>query len=117
MLARYGKDVRQSIHDAIEEVDRVADTAQNSATASAAAAAESAASIAGVEERVKKMREQYGGKRSSGGRVMRQMRWQAKYLLLRASGTSQRWRRTRQRANRRRQNPRQRHQQASRRRR
>lgn len=53
MLARYGKDVRQSIHDAIEEVDRVADTAQDSATASAASAAESAASITGVEERVK----------------------------------------------------------------
>lgn len=42
LAARYGKDVRQSIHDAIEEVDRVADTAQNSATASAKAAAESA---------------------------------------------------------------------------
>ena len=53
MHARYGKDVRQSIHDAIEEIDRVADTAQDSATAAAAAAAESAASIAGVEERVK----------------------------------------------------------------
>ena len=53
MHARYGKDVRQSIHDAIEEVDRVADTAQDSATAAAAAAAESVASIAGVEERVK----------------------------------------------------------------
>ena len=42
LAARYGKDVRQSIHDSIEEVDRVADTAQNSATASAKAAAESA---------------------------------------------------------------------------
>ncbi len=42
LAARYGKDVRQSIHDAIEEVDRVADTAQDSATASAKAAAESA---------------------------------------------------------------------------
>ena len=52
MHARYGKDVRQSFVDCIEEIDRVADTAQNSATASAAAAAKSAASIAGVEERV-----------------------------------------------------------------
>ena len=42
LAARYGKDVRQSIHDAIKEVDRVADTAQDSATASAKAAAESA---------------------------------------------------------------------------
>lgn len=41
LAARYGKDVRQSIHDAIKEVDRVADTAQGSATASAKAAAES----------------------------------------------------------------------------
>ena len=53
MHARYGKDVRQSFVDCIEEIDRVADTAQDSATAAAAAAAESAASIAGVEERVK----------------------------------------------------------------
>ena len=42
LAERYGKDVRQSIHDAIKEVDRVADTAQDSATASAKAAAESA---------------------------------------------------------------------------
>lgn len=41
LAARYGKDVRQSIHDAIKEVDRVADTAQDSATASAKVAAES----------------------------------------------------------------------------
>ena len=34
----YGKDVRQSIHDAIETIDSVADTAQNSATASASRA-------------------------------------------------------------------------------
>lgn len=53
MHARFGKDVRQSFVDCIEEIDRVADTAQDSATAAAAAAAESAASIAGVEERVK----------------------------------------------------------------
>ena len=41
LSARYGKDVRQSIHDAIEEVDKVADTAQNSATKAAEAARES----------------------------------------------------------------------------
>ena len=35
MQAVYGKDVRQSIHDAIEAVDSVADTAKDSATASA----------------------------------------------------------------------------------
>lgn len=39
LSARYGKDVRQSIHDAIEEVDKVADTAQGSATRSAQTAA------------------------------------------------------------------------------
>ena len=49
LAARYGKDVRQSIHDAIEEVDRVADTAQNSATASAKAAEKSAKSAAESE--------------------------------------------------------------------
>ena len=38
LSARYGKDVRQSIHDAIEEVDKVADTAQGSATEAAAQA-------------------------------------------------------------------------------
>ena len=32
LASRYGKDVRQSIHDAIFEIDKVADTAQNSAT-------------------------------------------------------------------------------------
>lgn len=32
LKARYGKDVRQAIHDAIKEVDSVADTAQDSAT-------------------------------------------------------------------------------------
>lgn len=35
MQAVYGKDVRQSIHDAIETIDSVADTAKDSATASA----------------------------------------------------------------------------------
>ena len=34
LSARYGKDVRQSIHDAIVEIDSVADSAQNSATQS-----------------------------------------------------------------------------------
>lgn len=47
MSARYGKDVRQSIHDAIEKVDEVADTAQDSATAKAEEAAESATASAG----------------------------------------------------------------------
>ena len=42
LSARYGKDVRQSIHDAIEEVDKVADTAKDSATAQAEAARKSA---------------------------------------------------------------------------
>ena len=41
LSARYGKDVRQSIHDAIKEVDAVADTAQNSATKAAEWARES----------------------------------------------------------------------------
>ena len=42
LSARYGKDVRQSIHDAIEEVDRVADTAHGSATEAAEIAVDSA---------------------------------------------------------------------------
>ena len=42
LSARYGKDVRQSIHDAIVEIDGVADTAQTSATAQAEAARKSA---------------------------------------------------------------------------
>ena len=41
MQAVYGKDVRQSIRDAIETIDSVADTAQNSATASASRATNS----------------------------------------------------------------------------
>lgn len=35
LSARYGKDVRQSIHDAIQAIDNVADGAKDSATASA----------------------------------------------------------------------------------
>lgn len=35
LSARFGEDVRRSIHDAIEEIDKVADTAQGSATAMA----------------------------------------------------------------------------------
>lgn len=56
MSAVYGRDVRQSIHDAIQEIDSVADTAQDSATASAAAAerfardAEDSASLAADSE-------------------------------------------------------------------
>lgn len=44
LSARYGKDVRQSIHDAIEEIDSVADTAKDSATAKAEEARKSALS-------------------------------------------------------------------------
>lgn len=42
MSARYGKDVRQSIHDGIKELDEVARTAQGSATLSAQTAIEKA---------------------------------------------------------------------------
>lgn len=41
LSARYGKDVRQSIHDAIEEIDKVADTAKDSATNAATQAQQS----------------------------------------------------------------------------
>lgn len=44
LSSRFGKDVRQSIHDAIQEIDSVADTAQTSATAQAEAARKSAQS-------------------------------------------------------------------------
>ena len=40
--ARYGRDVRQSIHDAIKNIDEVADIAKDSATAKATEAATSA---------------------------------------------------------------------------
>lgn len=42
LAARYGKDVRQSIHDAIQEIDSVADTAQDSASNMAKIATEKA---------------------------------------------------------------------------
>lgn len=42
MKAVYGREVRQSIHDAIKEIDSVADTAQGSATEMARAAQQSA---------------------------------------------------------------------------
>lgn len=42
MSARYGKDVRQSIHDGIKELDEVARTAQGSATLSAQTAIDKA---------------------------------------------------------------------------
>lgn len=42
LSARYGKDVRQSIHDGIKELDEVARTAQGSATLSAQTAIEKA---------------------------------------------------------------------------
>lgn len=53
LSARYGKDVRQSIHDAIQEIDSVADTAQNSASSmaqEATAKAESAANSAALAQ-------------------------------------------------------------------
>lgn len=53
MMARYGKDVRQSIHDAIQEIDAVADTAQNSATASAKEAADTLNMTVAVAESTK----------------------------------------------------------------
>lgn len=55
LSARYGKDVRQSIHDAIEEIDKVADTAQESATK----AAESAANSATMASEYENKAEQY----------------------------------------------------------
>lgn len=42
LSARFGKDVRQSIHDAIEAIDKVADSAQDSATVMAQTATEKA---------------------------------------------------------------------------
>ena len=50
MKAIYGKEVRQSIHDAIKEIDKVADTAQNSATEMARAAQQAAAAAGQSEE-------------------------------------------------------------------
>ena len=50
MKAIYGKEVRQSIHDAIKENDKVADTAQNSATEMARAAQQAAAAAGQSEE-------------------------------------------------------------------
>lgn len=58
LSSRYGKDVRQSIHDAIEEVDRVADTAQGSATEAAAIAVNSAASAEQYRNETKQYRDE-----------------------------------------------------------
>lgn len=53
LSARYGRDVRQSIHDAIEEINGVASTAQGSAAANAASAANSASAAKVSETAVK----------------------------------------------------------------
>lgn len=62
LSARYGKDVRQSIHDAIEEIDSVASTAKDSAVNSAESArksAESASNNAGQAEQFRNEAEQF----------------------------------------------------------
>lgn len=56
LSARYGKDVRQSIHDAIEEIDKVADTAKGSATESAESARKSAQTSALNAQETEKFR-------------------------------------------------------------
>lgn len=53
LSARFGKDVRQSIHDAIEEIDKVADTAKDSATAMAKTATEKASEASGYASSAK----------------------------------------------------------------
>ena len=58
LSARYGKDVRQSIHDAIEEVDRVADTAQGSATEAAEIAVNSASEAEQYRTEAKQYRDE-----------------------------------------------------------
>lgn len=56
LSSRYGKDVRQSIHDAIEEIDKVADTAQGSATEAAEIATTKAAQAAEHESNAEQYR-------------------------------------------------------------
>lgn len=56
--ARYGKDVRQSIHDAIEEIDKVADTAQGSATEAAEIAVKSASDAEQYRNEAKQYRDE-----------------------------------------------------------
>lgn len=58
MSARYGKDVRQSIHDGIEEIDGVARAAQNSATANAqTASAKASEALTASQEALQKAQE------------------------------------------------------------
>lgn len=58
MSARYGKDVRKSIHDGIKEVDSVARAAQNSATANAqTASAKASEALQASQEALKKAQE------------------------------------------------------------
>lgn len=49
LASRYGKDVRQSIHDAIEKIDEIAEDAQTGATASASEAKASASEASSSE--------------------------------------------------------------------
>ncbi len=58
LSARYGKDVRQSIHDGIKEIDGVARAAQNSATANAqTASAKASEALTASQEALKKAQE------------------------------------------------------------
>ena len=58
LSARYGKDVRQSIHDGIKEIDSVARTAQSSATANAqTAAAKASEALTASQEALQKAQE------------------------------------------------------------
>ena len=58
LSARYGKDVRQSIHDAIQEIDKVADTAQGSATEAAEIAVNSATAAEQYRNETKQYRDE-----------------------------------------------------------
>lgn len=58
LSARYGRDVRQSIHDSIKEIDGIARTAQNSATSSAqTASAKASEALTASQEAVQKAQE------------------------------------------------------------
>ena len=58
LSARYGKEVRQSIHDAIVEIDGVADTAQGSATEAAGIAVKSASEAEQYRTEAKQYRDE-----------------------------------------------------------
>ena len=68
LSARYGRDVRQSIHDAIDEINGVASTAQGSAAANAASAANSA-SAAKVSETAAKASEEAAGQHETNAKT------------------------------------------------